>query len=414
MDVIKDQNVIQILKNMLNTLDHRLVDHGERVAFLCMKMMRAMHKDEEQILHVAKLALFHDIGAYKTDEVDAILGFETNDVWEHAIYGYLFLSTLSPLKENSDCILYHHMPYLQLLETPCSNKKIASLIHLCDRIDVASVQGAPIHSLLKKTGFFDPEQVDLFCRINKDDYIQNLLSSGEYRTEMQQLYASIHLSEQEKRQYLEMLAYSIDFNSEFTVFHTIMTTSLAVELGKQFQFDQEKMQKLYYGALLHDIGKGAIPIAILEKRGALDEEEMRCMRSHVLISEAILDGYVDEDILHMAIRHHEKLDGSGYPYHLRGDQLRFEDRIVAIADILSALLGKRSYKEEFPVPKVIDIIQNMAQNGTIDETIVQAFVDHHSSIISQVQKNTEEIRILYQGMQKEYLRLSSMLQHKTK
>ena len=90
MNIIKDQDVIIILKTMLNRLDDRLVDHGERVAYLCLELMRYMNVSEEEYLHVAKLALLHDIGAYKTEEVDALLSFESEDVWEHAIYGYLF------------------------------------------------------------------------------------------------------------------------------------------------------------------------------------------------------------------------------------------------------------------------------------------------------------------------------------
>lgn len=409
MNIIKDKNMIEILKNMLNSIDDRLVDHGERVAYLCMKVMEEMHAPKDLYLDVAKLALFHDIGAFKTDEVDALLGFEANDVWEHAIYGYLFLSRLSPLKENSDCILYHHTPYATLQKTNCSNKNIASLIHLCDRIDVSILQEKPIAPLLNTVGLFDPEQLYALKHINKDNRITQALESGTYREEMQQLYESIHLSEYERRTYLEMLAYSIDFNSEFTVFHTIMTTSLSIELGKQFHLQEAALQRLYYGSLLHDIGKAAIPIAILEKRGPLDAEEMRLMRTHVLISEAILDGYVDEDILHMAIRHHEKLDGSGYPYQLCANDLSLEERIVAIADILSALLGRRSYKDEFPITKVIGIIEQMVKNGKIDAQIVQVFVQHQEEILMHVHKNTEEIRKLYEGIKEDYYQLSNLM-----
>lgn len=404
-NIIKDQDVILILKRMLNKLDPRLVDHGERVAYLCIKLMQSMGVANEKYLHVAKLALFHDIGAYKTDEIDSLLGFESKDVWEHAIYGYLFLSRMSPLIENSDCILYHHLPYHQLLKTGCSNQNIASIIHLCDRIDVALTQGITLDILLNQEGMFDPKQVAVFKEINKDQSLIKALKDTSYKKEMNRLYQSIHLNENERQKYLEMLAYSIDFNSEFTVLHTIMTTSLAVELGKQFDLDIKEMRKLYYSALLHDIGKGAIPISILEKCGKLNEEETQLMQTHVSITEEILDGYVQEDILHMAVRHHEKLDGSGYPHHLTGFELTLGDRIVAIADILSALLGKRSYKEAFSVSKAITIIKDMANDRKIDSHIVQLFIEHHEEILLQVNQNTERIRQLYLGMQDDYVKL---------
>ncbi|MFQ9923600.1 MAG: HD domain-containing phosphohydrolase [Beduini sp.] len=405
MNIIKDQEVIVILKTMLNKLDNRLVDHGERVAFLCLEIMSYLKVPQEEYLHVAKLALLHDIGAYKTDDMDALLSFESKDVWEHAIYGYLFLSRLSPLKKNSDCVLYHHMSYEKLMKTRCSNKKIASLIHLCDRIDVAVKQGASLTLLLHQSGQFDPLQVKAFEALNKDHVLIHALENMMYQDKMNALYQTIYLGEDERRGYLEMLAYSIDFRSEFTVLHTITTTAIAIELGKQYQLNSVEMNKLYYGALLHDLGKGAIPISILEKQGKLDDKETQLMQRHVSITEEILKGYIQTDVLNMAVRHHEKLDGSGYPHHLTNKELTLGDRIVAIADILSALLGKRSYKEKFSVAKAISIIEEMAEEGKIDVDIVHVFVLHHEEIMVQVQQNTEKIKQLYADMLKDYLEL---------
>lgn len=406
MNIIKDQDVIIILKTMLNKLDDRLVDHGERVAYLCLELMHYMNVPYEEYLHVAKLALLHDIGAYKTDDVDALLSFESEDVWEHAIYGYLFLSRMSPLKKNADCILYHHMSYEKLIETDCSNKKIASLIHLCDRIDVAVKQKTRLTALLHQSGQFDPLQVKAFEILNKDNCLIKILDDKSYQDKMNDLYQTIYLGEDERRGYLEMLAYSIDFRSEFTVLHTITTTAIAIQLGKQYQLSSVEMDKLYYAALLHDIGKGAIPISILEKQGKLDDKETQLMQRHVSITEEILKGYIQTDVLHMAARHHEKLDGSGYPNHLTKKELTLGDRIVAIADILSALLGKRSYKEKFSITKAISIIEEMAEEGKIDQDIVHVFATHHEEIMVQVDHNTEKIKQLYADMLEHYLELS--------
>ncbi|WP_052466270.1 HD domain-containing phosphohydrolase [Beduini massiliensis] len=408
MNIIKDQDVIIILKTMLNRLDDRLVDHGERVAYLCLELMRYMNVSEEEYLHVAKLALLHDIGAYKTEEVDALLSFESEDVWEHAIYGYLFLTKMSPLKKNADCVLYHHMSYERLMETDCSNKKIAALIHLCDRIDVSIKRGASLPSILHQEGQFDPIQVKAFEELNHDNRLIQRLENKSYQDKMNDLYQTIYLGEDERKGYLEMLAYSIDFRSEFTVLHTITTTAIAIELGKQYQLSSEELDKLFYAALLHDIGKGAIPISILEKQGKLNDEETKWMQRHVSITEEILNGYIQTDVLHMAARHHEKLDGSGYPHQLTDKELTLGDRIVAIADILSALLGKRSYKEKFSITKAISIIEEMAENEKIDREIVRVFADHHEDIMIQVEQNTKKMNQLYGDMLEHYQELKTM------
>lgn len=407
MSIIKDQDVIQIVKNMLNTIDHRLVDHGERVTFLCIQIMKALHAPKEDILMTSKLALFHDIGAYKTDEIDEMFSFETKNVWDHAIYGYLFLSHMSPLKEYADCVLYHHLPYTKLEKLPCSNRKTAALLNLCDRIDVANQQGIILDEAFFQTQSYLPHQVSAFLQLNTHNALIGSLNNGEYYKEIQSLFHKLHFTDQERKQYLEMLAYSIDFNSEFTVLHTIMTTSLAMEFGKLLHLDALAMEKLYYGTLLHDIGKGAIPTSILEKRGTLTKEEMEIMKLHVSITEAILKGYIDPDIERIASRHHEKLDGSGYPYGLQAQDLSQCERIVAVADILSALLGKRSYKDEFPIEKVLEIVSQLAKAGKLDQKLISIFILHHYEMMTQVTKQTNKIKETYDKMTKEYEQIAT-------
>ena len=108
------------------------------------------------------------------------------------------------------------------------------------------------------------------------------------------------------------------------------------------------LEILYYGSLLHDIGKIVIPLSILEAPRRLTDEEMRIMKAHVVITGKILEGIMDERIVNVAYRHHEKLDGTGYPQGLRAEDLSQLERIVAVGDILSALYSKRSYKDSFP------------------------------------------------------------------
>ena len=405
MQLLKDENVMQIIRNMLNVLDTRLVNHGERVAFLCYSLMKAMNYDEEAIFLGTKLALLHDIGAFKTDEIDNMLSFEEQDVSDHAIYGYLFIKNLSPLKKYADCVLYHHYRYDELMKVSCSRPDIAILIHLCDRIDVMMQHGIIKEDTMKAqigTGRFIDKHIQVFLTENKAQHLMESLSDLSYLDTMNTLFQNLRFSVMEKHDYLQMIAYSIDFKSQYTVLHTIMTTSLAVEMGKIMHLKRADLVKLYYGALLHDIGKAFIPISILEKPCALDENEMNIMRTHVLVSEQILQNLIPDDVLQIAIRHHEKLDGSGYPYKLTEKDLTACEKIVAVADILSALLGRRSYKEEMSVPLTINIIKKMAKEGKLSKGIVDVFDVHHEKIIKNVQKNSKNLKYMYQNMQKDY------------
>lgn len=100
---------------------------------------------------------------------------------------------------------------------------------------------------------------------------------------------------------------------------------------------------------MHDVGKIGIPLSILEKPGKLDDEEMKVMRTHVELTEDILEGCIEPVLLQAAARHHEKLDGSGYPRGLHAAELSMPDRIIAVADIVSALVYTRAAARWSPI-----------------------------------------------------------------
>ena len=129
-----------------------------------------------------------------------------------------------------------------------------------------------------------------------------------------------------------MLAYSIDFRSEYTVTHTVTTVGISVEIARLLNYSAEDKQRIYYGALLHDVGKIAIPLEILEYPGKLSPQAMKIMKTHVQISEDILRGAVADDVCEIAIRHHEKLDGLGYHRGLSAGELTTPSHRAKVKD----------------------------------------------------------------------------------
>ena len=408
MKLIDDQNVMYIVRNVLDAVDNRLVAHGERVAYLVWKIMTFEGRLPKEIRIASELALMHDIGAFKTDEIDTMLSFECEFSWNHAIYGYVFLKYLSPLELYADCVLYHHLPYEKLAGVSCSHPYITSLIHLCDRIDVLSrstggVTKEKLESYPK--GEFDEHRIRSFFKLEEAEQILKKLDDGTYREENNRHFQTFRFREETKIKYLEMLAYAIDFNSEHMVLHTIMTVALSVEIARFMGLSSTELEKIKYGSLLHDIGKVKIPMAILEKAGALNEAEMTIMRNHVVYSEEILSDYLPEDILHIAVRHHEKLNGKGYPHGLSGNDLTTAERIVAIGDITSALLGKRSYKEKMSHDKTMQILHQMGERGELDIDIINFLDEYQNVIFKRASAGGDHVYMLYQEMLEEYRRL---------
>lgn len=409
MRIINNNNAISIIRKALNLIDPRLIDHGERVAYTVYKMLTFENKySKEQIINIVILALLHDIGAYKTEEIDNMVQFETKNIWQHSIYGYLFIKKLSPLSNLADSILYHHLDFNKFDKVNFKNKSIASIINLADRIDIAiNRKDFNFEKLFipLKNKKFNGKDIDLFINANKKFDIVGNLNNKTYLVEIIDLLSNAKFSNSQLNQYLEMLIYSIDFRSNVTVVHTINTVSISVEIAKILKLSKIDLEKIYYGALLHDIGKIAIPIYILEKPGSLDNEEMEIMKSHISLTEQILKDSIDNDILKIAIRHHEKLDGSGYPYGLKGDVISISERIVAVADIMSALSGKRSYKENFDKSKVIKILKNMSDENKICKDIVNTVIDNYDLIMDNTASNCKNILDTYNNIKYEYINL---------
>ena len=180
------------------------------------------------------------------------------------------------------------------------------------------------------------------------------------------------------------------------------TTAFAREIANCMRLPSIDQQHLYYGALLHDVGKLAVPIEILESPRRLTDEEMRIMKTHVEITEDILTGVVNEAIVKIAARHHEKLDGTGYPRGLRGEELTLTQRIIAVADIISALHGKRSYKDSMPAEKIKQILSEDANNSKICKKVVDCALRNYDLIMRNFEKEQKETMRMYLTIKNQY------------
>ena len=131
-------------------------------------------------------------------------------------------------------------------------------------------------------------------------------------------------------------------------------------------------------AALHDIGKIGIRDSVLQKEGKLTPEEYKHIQQHVEITHHILEKiHMSEDfkqITEIACSHHEKYDGTGYYRHLKGEEIPFGGRILAVSDVFDAITSKRHYRDKMPIEKVIDIIKNGA-GSHFDPLVVDKFLD---------------------------------------
>lgn len=413
MKIIKNKELLSIIKNTLNEIDERLINHGFRVAYLLREMMkRDGTYSEKELRDMTMTAILHDIGAYKTDEIDSMLGFETKQIWKHAVYGYLFLKYLSPLDSLADVVLYHHVAWKDYAYYPMKYQKLTQMLSIADHCDIYLIRNENFLDHMD-TAFpshlYQKEAVDLMYAVLKE---QDYFSDAVQKEMQTQLMESLKFDDEEILGYIRLMSFSIDFQSRHMVAHTITTTSISKTLAELYQLNPLQRQKIEYGALLHDIGKVATPVSILEKPGKLSATEMSIMREHVVHSIHILQGAIDQDIVNIAVRHHEKLNGKGYPYGLNGNDLSLEERILAVADIFSALSGKRSYKDAFERDQILDILHQMAVEGAIDLDIVKTCEQHFTFIMETIEQDCMPILRLYHSIEAEYEHILSILNHR--
>lgn len=173
----------------------------------------------------------------------------------------------------------------------------------------------------------------------------------------------------------DVLARVSRLRDDTTGSHVMRMARYAVEIARQLGKPDDYLDHLLLAAPLHDIGKIGVPDRILNKRGALDPEEMGTMRRHPAYGAAVLRGDGSAALTmarHIAAAHHERFDGQGYPEGLSGDAIPLEARIVAVADVFDALTTRRPYKPAWEVGEAIRFIEDGAGRH-FDPAVVNAF-----------------------------------------
>ncbi len=187
-----------------------------------------------------------------------------------------------------------------------------------------------------------------------------------------------------RQETVERLTRAIEMHDEETGRHVNRMASTAAFLGSQLGMDHEEVNLLRTAAPMHDVGKVATPDEILRKEGPLTPDERKEMQRHTTVGYEILNGS-DSDLLRLAasvaLTHHERWDGSGYPSGLEGEEIPLEGRIVAVADAFDAMLSDRCYRPALATAEAIDTIAS--ESGThFDSRIVDILLSHRDEALA--------------------------------
>lgn len=291
------------------------------------------------------------------------------------------------MPELDDIIYYHHHDWsvnnfdenqIKGAELPLASR----VIRLADRIeasinpDICLLMQSDeiIRDIKSKSGsWFDPKLVEIFIKLAQKESFWLNLKSKEYLHILEnwgeKTKTNIDLYDLESL--ASTVAHLIDRISPFTSRHSSGVATIAAMITNEMGYGLQEQRSMRIAGLFHDLGKLTIPDNLIEKEGELTKKEYKVVKQHSYYSYQLLNkveglGSIPE----WGAFHHERLDGTGYPFRLKAENLNIGSRIMAVSDVFQALTEDRPYRVAFSIAKALEIIQEMQENFKLDKKII--------------------------------------------
>ena len=385
---IRMDSLIKAIATSLDFVEHELLgastNHGKRIATLCAHMGKLQGKSPEEIMCMAMCALLHDNALTEYILAERIAGHHDPAMKKHCVYGQRNIDAFCFKTDVKGFIMYHHEradglgPFgIRAGEGPLEAELIAiadsvDVAHHLQRVDQAGLSSIR-HTIAEETGkrYSKPAVEAMLEVLNwpmilslKDDVIQETTEAA-FVPWIVDIEADAILG------LARFATRIIDYKSVFTRRHSTQIANKAWFMGEYYKYDPVMQRELYLAASLHDIGKLETPIDILEKPSKLTDTEYSIIKNHVSRTWELLNG-IDgfQSICDWASSHHEKLNGTGYPFKKKADEMDFNSRLMACIDIYQEVSEERPYHPARNHNDTMKILFKMAGNAEVDENIV--------------------------------------------
>jgi putative two-component system response regulator len=220
-----------------------------------------------------------------------------------------------------------------------------------------------------------------------DDFLGKPVDVQELRTRVRSLLRVKQLTDEleSTESIMTMLGHIVEARDPYTEGHCQRLAEYAAALGTALGLDATDLDTLSRGAVLHDVGKIALPDTVLLKPGRLNPDELALMQEHPVVGDNLCRTVRSLERVRPIVRsHHERQDGRGYPDRLRGDEIPLLAHIVAVVDVFDALTTTRPYRGAMTATAAYDIMLKEAAGGWCPVTLAQTFVDLHRRKYAQV------------------------------
>ncbi len=385
------RDIVSAFANTMNLVSPELQDHHEKVSYLAYRLAEALDMDERHRVMAFAGGLLHDIGGILKQGGISLSDLEMS-AGQVAAVGASILKTFPVTSPLAAVVRESQTPWQRLKSIHADLKlthQIGQIVHLADAVSLLLNDESPVLNQIGQVqqmihcdgeSEFSPELLsafDMLCSreaiwmdmIYRPQFFLDLITENRFIT----LDETVILT--------EFMSKIIDFRSPFTAMHSAGVATTAVALAELVGMSEDECKMMRIAGYLHDIGKLKIPNEILDKPGKLTDEEFNIMKEHAYYTWIILkDVGGFEQISAWAALHHEKLNGSGYPFHLGERELSLGSRIMTVADIFSALTEERPYRKSMEKERVVTILREDAQRGLLSGSVADLLIEHYDAI----------------------------------
>lgn len=375
--------------------------HSAKVCYITCRIAEQLDMDKEATNNLYYASLLHDVGLVMTKELKTLLRFDADDEYSHCTKGHAMLKNCLITSGFADVVLHHHDKWSGQNQSGISGESIplsSRIIYLADRVDVLTrpheyilrQRDTIVNTIHKYAGnYFDPRIVDAFDHVARAEsfwfdlttmHAEELLRQYKFRE-------NIRLDCNEIEHVAEVFAQIVDSKSTYTLQHSKRVSKVACMLSKRLFFSPFECELIKISALLHDLGKLAIPDEILDKPGSLTTAEHNIIKRHPYFTNLVLSKVSGlETVAQWASYHHEKMDGTGYPFRVGADAIPLGARILAVSDVFVALAEDRPYRSGYGKEDICLSLKKQVAENALDGNLVDIVIKDFDALY----KNIEE------------------------
>jgi len=374
------------LADMTDLVSPDLVNHHFEVAYIAGELAGEAGLSGARRAELVTAGALHDIGALSLAEKLGALHFEAKPPHDHAEMGYRLLKTFAPFEGLAGLVRYHHARWdggdvggPGGGEVPLGSR----ILHLADRVAVLRNRRGNVldqadgirEKIRKEAGaMFQPDLVGAFLRVSEKPAFW--LNAASPRAELARPRngdaAGPRLDMDGLLALTRLFAHIIDFRSRFTATHSAGVAAVGGALAGLAGMSARECRLMEIAGHLHDLGKLAVPAEILDKEEPLTREEFNVIYAHPFHTARALRRIRGLDTVAVwAADHHERLDGRGYPCRLPAKDLPLGSRIIAVADVFTAIVEGRPYQEKMGPETAIRIVCELAEKSQLDPALAE-------------------------------------------